>query len=88
VKENTTQQVNPVTSIRMSGDMKPPSPDEIRSSGWIVGVRGVQDEESKQHPTQTSEQTQTVPPQQVKVSNRVSSRQKKKPATKPDDFLW
>jgi hypothetical protein len=54
VKENTTQQVNPVTSIRICGDAEPPSPVEIRSSGWIIGVRGVQDEESKQHPTLTS----------------------------------
>jgi hypothetical protein len=72
----------------MSCDTEPPSPDEIWSSEWIIGVRGVQDEESKQHPTQTSNQTQTVPPQQVKAPNRVSSRQKKMPATKLDDFLW
>jgi hypothetical protein len=51
-------------------------------------VNDVNNEESKQHPTQTSELTQTVPPQQVKVPNRVSSRQKKIPATKSDDFLW
>jgi len=31
---------------------------------------------------------QTVPLNQVKVPNRVSSRQKKPPNTKSDDFLW
>ena len=31
---------------------------------------------------------QTVPLNQVKVPNRVSSRQKKPPHTKSDDFLW
>ena len=72
----------------MCDDKKLPSPDEIRSNGWIIGVRSVQDEESEQHSTLTSEQTQPAPPQQAKVPNRVSSRQKKMPATKSDDFLW
>ena len=72
----------------MCGDTEPPSPDEIQTSGWIIGARGAQDEESKQHPNLTSEQTQTVPPQQVKVPNRVSRRQKKMPSTKSNDFLW
>ena len=88
IKKNTTQQVNPATSMRMCGDTEPPSPDEMQTSGWIIGVRGAQDEESNQHPNLTSEQTQTVPPQQVKVPNRVSSRQKKMTSTKLNDFLW
>jgi hypothetical protein len=50
-------------------------------------VSELQEEELKQHPTQTLEQTQAVPPKQVKVPNRVSSRQKKMPATKSDDFF-
>jgi hypothetical protein len=37
-KENIIQQVNPATSIRMSGDMEPPSPDEKINSGRIIGV--------------------------------------------------
>jgi hypothetical protein len=72
----------------MCDDTEPLSPDEIRSNGWNIGIRGVQDEESEQHSTQTSEQTQTAPPQQVKVPDRVSGRQKKMHATKLDDFLW
>ena len=88
IKGNTTQQINQVTSTRRCDDTEPPSPDEIRSNGWIIGVRSVQDEESEQHATLTSEQTQPAPPQQAKVPNRVSSRQKKMPATKSDDFLW
>ena len=54
-KENIIQQVNPATSIKMSGDMEPPSPDEKINSGRIIGVRGVQDDESKQHQTPTAE---------------------------------
>jgi len=54
----------------------------------IFYVSELQEEELKQHPTQTLEQTQAVPPKQVKVPNKVSSRQKKMPATKSDDFLW
>jgi hypothetical protein len=89
IKRNTTQQANQATSTKMDDEMEPPGPDEKRSDGWIRRTRGDKDEEeSKQHPTQTSEQTQTIPPQQVKIQNRVSNRQKKMPATKSDDFLW
>jgi len=68
--------------------MEPPSSDEMRSSGCIIGVRGIQDDESKQLSTPTPERTQSAPSQHVKAPNRVSSRQKKAPAKKSDDFLW
>jgi hypothetical protein len=60
-------------------DNEPPKPGEIRSSDWIIEDKGAkdQDDDSKQQPTQTPDQINIVPPQQVKVPNRVSSRQKK-----------
>ena len=89
IKKNTTHHINPAAPIKMYEDVELPSPDVTPNSGWLIGVRSVQEEEeSKQHPTLNSDQTQTVPPQLVKVPNRVSSRQKKLPATKSDDFLW
>jgi len=68
--------------------MEPLSPDEMGSNGWIIGVRGIQDDESKQLSIPTPEHTQSAPSQQVEATNRVSSRQKKVPAKKSDDFLW
>ena len=68
---------------------------KIRSSGCIIGARAIQGEESKQHPTLTSEQTLTAPPQQEgteaqnKVTHsRTSGRKRKQPATRGDDCLW
>ena len=55
---------------------------------WTAGTKDAKEDGSRQQPTQTSEQVQLAPPQQVKVPNSVSSRQKKVPATKSDDFLW
>ena len=75
IKKNTTHRINPAAPIQMCEVVELPRPDVTPNSGWIIGVRGVQEEEeSKQHPTLNSDQTQTVLPQQVKVPNRVSSR--------------
>jgi len=60
--------------------METPSPDEMRSNGWTIGFRAIQDDESKQLSTPTPERTQSAASQQVKAPNRVSSRQKKAPA--------
>jgi hypothetical protein len=65
-----------------------PSPDGLWDSGWNVVVRCTQDVESKNHPTPTSKQIQSVSLKQVKVPNRMSSRQKKISLTKSEDFLW
>ena len=75
IKKNTTHRINPAAPIQMCEVVELPRPDVTPNSGWIIEVRGVQEEEeSKQHPTLNSDQTQTVLPQQVKVPNRVSSR--------------
>lgn len=71
----------------MCDETESPSPGGLWDSGWNMVVRCTQHVESKDHPTPTSKQIQTVPLKQVKVPNRMSSRQKKIPLTK-SDFLW
>jgi hypothetical protein len=88
IKENITQQTDPATVIRRCDETKPPSPEVERSNSWMIGNRCTQDEDPKQHSTLISEQTQTAPPQQEKLPNRMSCRKKKMPATKSDNFLW
>jgi hypothetical protein len=88
IKEDATHQVNQAMSIRVCNETESPSPDGLWDSGGNMVVRCTQDVESKNHPTPTSEQNQTVPLKQVKVPNRMSSRQKKIPLTKSEDFLW
>ena len=38
-EENITQPIDLSTSIRTCDDMEPPSTDEMRSNGWIIGVK-------------------------------------------------
>jgi hypothetical protein len=81
---------NPREVLSSNKVNKPTKSGEIRSSNWCTEKKGAndQDGDSKQQTTQTPDQILIVPPQQVKVPNRVSSRQNKLPATKFDDFLW
>jgi hypothetical protein len=67
--------------------MEAPILEKMQIRDWTAGTKDVKEDGSRQQPTHTSEQVQLAPPQQVKVPNRVSSRQKKIPATKSDDFF-
>jgi hypothetical protein len=69
--ENATQQVNPVNPVmssRMCDEPEPLSPGDVQDRSWNTEIDDAQDVEPKNHPTLTSEQTQTAPPKQVKVA--------------------